>query len=55
MDRMPYAAAKPPAVDATLMVESPAPMAPVAVVSSVLVENALTGEYSVEAPSMALG
>src|ERR1017187_563323 len=37
------------------MVESPAPMAPLAVVSSGLVENASTGEYSVEAASMAVG
>src|ERR1035437_653656 len=55
MERMPNVAANPPMVEGTLMVESPAPMAPVAVVSSGLVENASTGEDSVGAASRAGG
>src|SRR2546423_12252617 len=55
MERMPYVAANPPIVDGTLMVESLAPIAPLAVVSRGLVENASTGEYSVGAASMAVG
>src|ERR1019366_9415061 len=55
MERTPNVAANPPMVEGTLMVESPAPMAPVAVVSSGLVENASTGEYRVEAASRAVG
>src|SRR5665811_776069 len=55
MERMPYVAANPPIVDGTLMVESFAPIAPLAVVSRGLVENASTGEYSVGGASMAVG
>src|ERR1035437_2168271 len=55
MERIPNVAANPPIVEATLIVESPAPMAPVAVVSSGLVENASTGEYRVEGASKAVG
>src|ERR1035437_1045612 len=55
MERMPNVAANPPMVEGTLMVESPAPMAPLAVVSRGLVENASTGEHSVEAASRAVG
>src|ERR1035437_9358520 len=55
MERMPNVAANPPMVEGTLMVESPAPMAPLAVVSRGLVENASTGEYRVEAPAKAVG
>src|ERR1035441_5534474 len=55
MERMPNVAANPPMVEGTLMVESPAPMAPLAVVSRGLVENASTGEYRVEAASKAVG
>jgi len=39
--------ANPPIVDGTLMVESFAPIAPLAVVSRGLVENCVDGEYSV--------
>src|ERR1035441_2853474 len=55
MERMPYVAANPPIVDGTLMVESYAPIAPLAVVSRDLVENASTGEYRVEAASKVVG
>jgi hypothetical protein len=48
IERKPYASAKPPAVDATLIVESPAPIATMAVVSSGFVEHASTGVNSVE-------
>ena len=39
----------------TLIVESPAPIATVALVSSGLVENASAGEYSVDGPSIETG
>ena len=50
-----WAARLPSAVDATLMVESPASTAPVVVVSSGFAENASTGEYMLAALSIAPG
>jgi hypothetical protein len=51
---MPYVAAK-PSVEATATVVSPTRICCEAVVSSGLVENASTGEYRLDGPSMAFG
>ena len=55
IERMPYVAAKPPVVDATLIAESPARIAPVAVVSRGFAEDASTGVYRLAALSIAPG
>src|SRR5512135_3403644 len=55
IERMPYVAAKPPDVDATLIVESPARTGLAVVVSRGLPENASTGEYRLAALSIAPG